>query len=260
MAGFIKILLTGDAETEVEAAATLALTGDLTVTTAAKSATIRDLRFGPDVLLTVATGSVTATDSYHSIAGEGGVADQLDKIAGGVDGQLLILRASSDTVTITVAHNQSAGAGDNILLNADTNYAMDDIDDCLTLIFDAGLDTAGAWVELSRGAGNIATLSANAPANVGTAAAAGSGTAASKDDHVHDTATGFIDNANKFAAGVVDAAAIASNAVQASEIDETATDIAFSQIILTAKTTGTGTTAGTLYYDSDDSHPYIYQA
>src|SRR3989304_4819496 len=177
----------------------------------------------------------------------------------GADGDLLILRQSSDTGNITGAHNLGAASGNNLLLNGNTNYLMDDIDDTITLIYDVGLDTSGAWIELSRGVGDVATLSANAPADVGTAASAGAGTAASKDDHVHDTATGFIDNANKFASGVVDAAAIASNAVQASEIDETATDIAFSQIILTAKTSGTGTTAGTVHYDSDDSHPYVYQ-
>ena len=236
MAGFKKILLEGDAQ----------------------STTL--LNVGADSLLTIATGAVTATQTYHSIAGEGGAADQLDSIASGADGDLLILRPSSDTVNITVAHNQAAASGNNILLNGNTNYLMDDIDDTITLIYDVGLDTSGAWIELSRGVGDVATLSASAPADVGTAASAGSGTAASKDDHVHDTATGFIDNANKFASGVVDAAAIASNAVQASEIDETATDIAFSQIILTAKTSGAGTTAGTVYYDSDDSHPYVYQA
>jgi|SRR3990167_3123866 len=260
MAGFIKILLTGDAETEVEAATTLALTGDLTVTTATKSASIRDLRFGGDNLLTVATGAIAITDTYHSIAGEGGAADDLDSMTGGVDGQLLVLRPSSDSVTITVRHNQAAASGNNIILNGNVNATLDDIDDTLVLLYDAGLDTAGAWIELSRGSVAEVSLATAAPADVSTAAAVGTGTTAARDDHVHDTATGFIDNANKFASGVVDAAAIASNAVQASEIDETATNIEFSQIILTAKTSGTGTTAGTLYYDSDDSHPYIYQA
>ena len=49
-----------------------------------------------------------------------------------------------------------------------------------------------------------------------------------------------------------------SNSVGASAIDETATDIAFSQIILTPKTTGAGTAEGTLFYDSDDDHVYAY--
>src|SRR3972149_873644 len=260
MAGFAKILLAGDAETEVEAVAVLTLAGDLVVNTSGKSATIRDLRFGAGNLLTVATGSVTVTDTYHSIAGEGGVDDNLDSLVGGVDGQLLILRPSTDTATITVRHNQAAASGNNILLNGNSNATLDDIDDTLVLLYDVGLDTSGAWIEVSRGSTAEVTLASTAPADVSTTAAVGIGTTAARDDHVHDTATGFIDNANKFAAGVVEAAAIGSNAVAASEIDETATNIEFSQIILTAKTSGTGTTPGTLYYDSDDSHPYIYQA
>jgi hypothetical protein len=51
-----------------------------------------------------------------------------------------------------------------------------------------------------------------------------------------------------------------SNCVGATAIDETATDIAFKQIILTPTATGTGTTEGTLFYDSDDNHLYVYVA
>lgn len=236
MAGYKKILLDGDSIPK------LVVDGDST--------------------LTVASGVVTATKSYHSIAGEGGNSDNLDVIDGGVDGMIMVIRPSDDADTITVRHNQDAGGGGNIFLNGDSDFAMDDIDDTLTLIYDAGLDGGtGAWIEVSRGpSGGGVSLTSNAPANVGTSAAVGSGTAAAKDDHVHDTDTGFIDNANKFASGVVDAAAIGSNAVAASEIDETATNIAFAQIILTPASAGTGTAEGTLFYDSDDDHLYVYQA
>ena len=53
---------------------------------------------------------------------------------------------------------------------------------------------------------------------------------------------------------------ITSDCVAADEIDETATDIAFSQLILTPKAEGVGTTEGTLFYDSDDDHLYVYVA
>ena len=59
-------------------------------------------------------------------------------------------------------------------------------------------------------------------------------------------------------AGSVDGTNIANDAVKADHIDETATDITFAQVVLTPTASGTGTTKGTLFYDSDDDHLYIY--
>jgi len=106
--------------------------------------------------------------------------------------------------------------------------------------------------------GDAAELSTEVAHAVGTTASAGVATDASKHDHVHVLGAGCINAANLFGTGVVDAAAIASNAVAASEIDETATDIAFAQIVLTPAAAGTGTVEGTMYYDSDDDHLYVY--
>ena len=49
-----------------------------------------------------------------------------------------------------------------------------------------------------------------------------------------------------------------ASSVGNTEIDNTATDIAFAQVILTPAVTGTGTTEGTVFYDSDDNHLYVY--
>ena len=49
-----------------------------------------------------------------------------------------------------------------------------------------------------------------------------------------------------------------SNSVGNTEIDNSATDIAFAQLILTPAVSGTGTTEGTVFYDSDDDHLYVY--
>ena len=116
--------------------------------------------------------------------------------------------------------------------------------------------------------GDAAALSIATPALVGTTTAPGSATDASKSDHVHEMGVGTIDNANQFGAGVVDAAAIATDAVdsaeiaadavKAAEIDAAATDIEFSQILLTPKASATGTVEGTIFYDSDDDHAYLY--
>ena len=48
------------------------------------------------------------------------------------------------------------------------------------------------------------------------------------------------------------------NSVGNAQIDNTATDIAFAQVILTPAVSGVGTTEGTLFYDSDDDHLYVY--
>lgn len=255
---FVKILLTADATTEVEAEATLVLSGDVTVSGSGKSLTANDFRLGAISNIQISSGDVTQTGSYHSIEAETAADDLLDGISAGSDGQLLFIRPQDDAETITVQHNQNSAATNNILLNADANYAMNDIDDYLFLIYDVTQDTNGAWIEVSRGQGAVANLTGNAPADVGTTAAVGAGTEAARDNHVHDTAAGFIDNADKFATGVVDDAAIAANAVGNSEIKNTAIDIAFNQIILTPKATGDGTTVGTLFYDSDDDHPYVF--
>lgn len=51
---------------------------------------------------------------------------------------------------------------------------------------------------------------------------------------------------------------VAEDSIGATEINDAATDIAFNQIILTAKAAGDGTTPGTVYFDSDDNHLYVY--
>jgi len=107
--------------------------------------------------------------------------------------------------------------------------------------------------------GDAVALSDVNPVAIGTTASPGTASLGSRDDHVHIIGTGAISASTMFSAGVVDANAIASNAVGASELDETATDITFKQIILTPSTSGSGTSAGTIYYDSDDFHPYVYQ-
>ena len=90
--------------------------------------------------LTIASGAVTATRSFHLIAGEGGAADDLVTINGGSDGQILVLRASSDSVTITV---KSTG---NIVTSG-SDMALDNANDTITLMYDSNLTK---WLELAR--------------------------------------------------------------------------------------------------------------
>tara|TARA_Y100000310_G_scaffold46368_1_gene43060 strand:+ start:1055 stop:2080 length:1026 start_codon:yes stop_codon:yes gene_type:complete len=101
--------------------------------------------------LTISTGDITVTQTYHKVDTESDAAsDNLDGINGGSAGRIIVLRPENDGRTVVVRHNQSAGAADNILLADDTDYSMSRIEDIIALIYDATLDTNGAWLEVSR--------------------------------------------------------------------------------------------------------------
>jgi len=95
--------------------------------------------------------------------------------------------------------------------------------------------------------GDAAELGTATPLAVAAAGDAGTGSAASKEDHVHSIGT-----------GTVGAVQLAADCVGAAAIDGTATDMAFAQIVLTPTASGAGTTEGSLMYDSDDNHLYVY--
>lgn len=256
-----KILLAGDAETEVEAADPLVLAGDVTIVGAGKALEVINQKLETATTKTLLADEFTRDQIYHLVAGEGAAADDIDGIGGGADGMLLFIRPSDDAVTITARHNNVGGAaGNKLLLSNASDFVMDNETDFLFLVYDAALDSSnGAWAEVARGSGGVATLTSSPPADVSTAAAVGTAGDAARADHVHDTAEGFIDLSTKFAAGVVDKAAIGADAVGNAEIDDSDTAIAFNQIILTPKVAGDGTAEGTIFYDSDDNHLYVYQ-
>lgn len=106
--------------------------------------------------------------------------------------------------------------------------------------------------------GDAAVMSDGNPAQIGTVLSAGVVASGSREDHVHTIGTGAINNSNLFAASVVDNAAMADDAIKAAEIDATATDITLAQVVLTPTASGTGTTEGTIFYDSEDDHLYVY--
>jgi len=106
--------------------------------------------------------------------------------------------------------------------------------------------------------GDASELSDATPEAVGTAGGAGTGSAASREDHVHALGAGVVDDATiELSLGVL---GVKEDGIGATEIDDAATDIAFAQIILTPAADGVGTVEGTLFFDSDDKHPYVYQA
>ena len=81
------------------------------------------------------------------------------------------------------------------------------------------------------------------------------------DDEVLSYETGVWINKTAAEAGLAAASHgthLTEDSVGAAEINEAATDVAFAQVILTPAVAGTGTTEGTLFYDSDDNHLYVY--
>ena len=97
------------------------------------------LNFGARSELTIASGVVTVTSSFHTIDTEADASsDNLDTISGGADGDLLVIMAESSGRTVVCKD----GTG-NLRLAGD--FTMDDTQDKLFLIF-----YISTWHEISR--------------------------------------------------------------------------------------------------------------
>jgi len=96
------------------------------------------------------------------------------------------------------------------------------------------------------------------PVAVGTVLAEGTGTSFARDDHVHDLGAGCIDAAALFAADVVEPAAVLdTGAFTMAKVILTGADPG-SEIVLTPKISSASVVEGTMFYDSDDNHVYVY--
>jgi len=97
--------------------------------------------------LTIATGAVAITKSYHTLVVQGGAgsgADALVTATGGVEGDLLILKTTTSGANDTVTISDGTGA-DTFILAGGANFVMDHIDDRLCCIHNGT-----EWVEISR--------------------------------------------------------------------------------------------------------------
>jgi len=136
------------------------------------------------------------------------------------------------------------------------------------------VDSAGDVTELVHGAANKVLTSNGASADptwedaaAGTHALGAGQTDVTittpADDEVLSYEAGTWINKTAAEAGLAVASHgvhLTEDSVGATEIDASATDIAFAQIVLTPTASGTGTTEGSLFYDSDDDHLYVYVA
>jgi hypothetical protein len=120
---------------------------------------LKGVAFADATELTIATGAIAATQSYHKIDTESdAAADDLDTIAAGagiVAGSVLVLRAENVARVVTVKD----GTG-NLLLSGDC--ALSATDRTLTLLYDgtnwrelARSVLSGAWVTPTFAAGNF---------------------------------------------------------------------------------------------------------
>lgn len=93
-----------------------------------------------DAELTIASGAITITKSFHRVDTEGDSAsDNLTTINGGAEGDILILRAEDSARTVVVKDG-----GGNLLLSGD--FSLDNVQDTITLINIDGTN----WGEISR--------------------------------------------------------------------------------------------------------------
>ncbi|MEM3463619.1 MAG: hypothetical protein QXL91_02025 [Candidatus Bathyarchaeia archaeon] len=119
----------------------------------------------------------------------------------------------------------------------------------------------------------VATLSDNLPSDIGTSASAGTGTSASRYDHVHKIGAGAINNSNMFAAGVVNETALAAGAVSTAKIQDGAVTPAKMNInanlnfneneavalaLENLSTAPSTTKAGRIYFDTSTGRVKVY--
>lgn len=100
-----------------------------------------DVFFPVGATLTIASGVVTSTRTFHLIANEGGAsADNLDTITAGTDGQLLILSPSDATDVTTLTESG------NIVIPKRTIYNLSGTDSYIILKYSS---TLSKWVLVS---------------------------------------------------------------------------------------------------------------
>jgi len=114
---------------------------------------ISDPVLGGQLSLTISGGAITIEPNFAapvlfvSLFGEGGAADDLDNINGGRVGQIVILRAGSDTVTITVR-----GVGNLYTNGPAASFALDSFAD--TIAFVRSPSSPNGWLALTPGSNN----------------------------------------------------------------------------------------------------------
>ena len=94
--------------------------------------TAKDLIFEKGPELTINSGSITVTHSFHTVDTESDAAsDNLDNISGGKTGQILILKPATGSRTVVIRSDES-----NIFTKGDSSFSMDTTNDTVILFKD----------------------------------------------------------------------------------------------------------------------------
>ena len=102
---------------------------------------IGKINIGSASTSTIVTGAITISKSIHYVDTEGAAAtDDLDNIYGGTDGDIIFLRALTDTRTVVLKHNTG-----NLRLNGSVDFSLDDARDYVILYYDENI-----WTEIAR--------------------------------------------------------------------------------------------------------------
>ncbi len=100
---------------------------------------------GNDVAtLTIGTGVITVTQGFHKIDTQNttDTTDDLDIIAGGTNGDFLVLQAANSSRSVVIKDSSSIqGSGD---------FTLDDASDKYMLIHISGVGTASVWDRVSE--------------------------------------------------------------------------------------------------------------
>lgn len=124
------------------------------------------LNFAASTTLTIASGSITATQNWHTIDTEGSAAtDDLETITAGADGQVLILRLNNASRLVTVKH----GTG-NISTTNGLDFTLSLTSSWCIMIYDDNLDKwlAQPATPASLATGAVAKLATVAGVNLNT--------------------------------------------------------------------------------------------
>lgn len=102
----------------------------------------RRINTGAAQPVTIASGVISLVPgfSYYKVTVQSGATDDLDTINGGNEGDLIFLKAASDTADVVLRD----GTG-NIITEGGVNLTLDDLDDLALLHFDGTAWKAAIW-------------------------------------------------------------------------------------------------------------------
>lgn len=110
---------------------------DITSLTGINLIDLDTINFADATELTIATGEITITQSYHKIDTEADAAtDDLTTINGGTAGDRIYICAANDARTVVLKHDDTAGAG-KIVTSEDADFELDTDNKLVALMYDS---------------------------------------------------------------------------------------------------------------------------